>query len=97
MKILLLPPSDQELLDAISYYNEQQKGLGARFYNEFLGTISLIEKAPNAWRKIGKFTHRINLSRFPYLVLYVVENDKIIITCIAHQHRKPDYYISRLI
>ena len=36
------------------------------------------------------------LKRFPYLVLYIPEEDKILITAIAHQHRKPDYYINRI-
>jgi len=95
MKIILLPPSDAELQDAIDFYNGQMDGLGERFYQNFLETIRHIEARPELWRKIGKNTHRINISRFPYLILYVQQQEEILVTCIAHQHRDPPYYMNR--
>lgn len=46
MNVMLIPPADKELDDAIKYYNEQLEGLGDQFYNEFLRTINLIERTP---------------------------------------------------
>ncbi len=95
MNVVLLPPADQELDDAYQYYDEQFPGLGNRFVDEFGNTTELLATTPYGWRLISKNTRRINLTRFPYLILYVVEDDTIFITCIAHQHRNPKYYISR--
>jgi plasmid stabilization system protein ParE len=93
MKVVLLPPADAELEEAISYYNQQQEGLGDQFYSAFIATTRHIRNAPEAWKKVGENTRRINFKRFPYLVLYVVDGDYILITCIAHQHRKPAFYL----
>ncbi len=96
MNVIFLPPSDQELHEAVKFYEDQMTGLGTRFYLEFERILAVIASLPYAWRKIGPNTRRINLRRFPYLVLYVVEEDHILITCIAHQHRDPRYFVDRI-
>jgi len=97
MNVILIPPADKELDDAIKFYNNQLPGLGDQFYNEFLATINLLKRTPFGWRKVGENTRRINIKKFPYLVLYVVDRDDILVTCVAHQHRNPRYYFSRMI
>ena len=84
MNIILIPPSDKELEEAIDYYNDQMPVLGQRFYNAFLSTVNYISIAPDAWRKVGKNTRKISIKRFPYLVLYVLDKNDVLITCIAH-------------
>ena len=96
MNIILLPPSDQELDDAVEYYNDQQQNLGKLFFKEFIRATNLITKFPKTWKKVGKHTHKINIKRFPYVILYAIDNNDIVITCIAHQHRNPQYYSSRI-
>lgn len=96
MNVILLPPADLELQDAIDFYDGQMNGLGDRFYNCFLGTVQHIKSSPELWRKVGADTRRINVSGFPFLVLYIFDQEDIFITCVAHQHRDPLYYINRL-
>ncbi len=96
MNIILLPPADKELDEAIEYYNDQQAGLGDRFFSEFIKSAELIGRFPETWKKAGRNTHKINIKRFPYLILYIIDGKDIIITCIAHQHRNPSYYINRI-
>jgi hypothetical protein len=38
---------------------------------------------------------RITLTRFPYKLLYSIEPDCLYVIAIAHQHRKPDYWVGR--
>ena len=96
MNIILIPPSNKELEEAIGYYNDQMPGLGEQFYNAFLSSVDYISIAPDAWGKVAKNTRRINIKRFPYLILYVFDGNDILITCIAHQHRNPTYYSNRI-
>ena len=96
MNVILLPPSDKELDEAIEYYNDQEVNLGNSFYNEFIRATDIIQAFPRTWKKIGRHTHKINIKRFPYLLLYVIDGNDILITCIAHQHRNPSYYIERI-
>ncbi|MFH1645002.1 MAG: type II toxin-antitoxin system RelE/ParE family toxin [Candidatus Omnitrophota bacterium] len=95
MNIKFFPLALKELEDAVSFYNDQFKDLGNQFYHEVFEAIGLIRKYPAAWQKVGNNTSRYILRRFPYLILYVFEDDFILITAIAHQHRNPDYYLNR--
>jgi len=96
MSVILLPPSELELQDAIDFYNDQMNGLGDQFYGSFLDTVRYIEAGPDMWRRVGENTRRANIKRFPYLVLYVHDHRDILVTCIAHQHRDPQYYVGRI-
>jgi toxin ParE2 len=35
------------------------------------------------------------MNRFPYSVIYALENDELVVLAIAHQHRKPFYWRDR--
>ena len=95
MNVILLPPADLELQDAIDFYDGQMNGLGDRFYKFFFETVQHIKGSPELWRKVGLNTRRINMSGFPFLVLYIMDQENIYITCIAHQHRDPLCYINQ--
>ena len=56
MNIILIPPADKELDEAIDYYNDQLAGLGEQFYKSFLDTVGYISQTPDTWRKIGANT-----------------------------------------
>lgn len=96
MEIIFLPPADTELEDAIHFYENQLKGLGHQFYTEVVKAIDFIIQYPEGWHKTGQHTRRFMLKRFPYSILYVYEEEKIIITAIAHQHRHPESYLNRM-
>ena len=96
MSVILLPPSEVELQDAIDFYNDQMDGLSEQFYGSFLDTVRYIETGSDMWRRVGENTRRANIKRFPYLVLYVHDHRDILVTCIAHQHRDPQYYVGRI-
>ena len=55
-EIVFLPPADKELNDAIDYYNDQLPGLGLQFFQDFINSIEVIQKFPNAWKKVGQNT-----------------------------------------
>ena len=39
---------------------------------------------------------RKSLARFPYSVLYTVDPDVLYIVAVAHQKRRPNYWLRRL-
>ena len=96
MNVILVHPADEELQDSIDFCNDQLDGLGDRFYQDFLKTTALIKHNPELWRRVGLHTRRANLGRFPFFVLYVFDEPDVLITCIAHHHRDPEYYVARL-
>jgi mRNA-degrading endonuclease RelE of RelBE toxin-antitoxin system len=38
----------------------------------------------------------VRLSRFPYGLIYTIDNGDILVLAVAHLHRRPDYWRDRL-
>ena len=93
MKVIFLPPADKELVEAISFYNDQMTGLGDKFYKDVVSALNLIIAFPQGWQKVGINTRKCILKHFPYLILFVVEKEQILITAVSHQHRHPKSYL----
>ena len=96
MKVRFISTANIELYETVRYYDHQLPGLGFRFFQEVDVTIKRIELMPEAWTKIGKVTRRCLIKGFPYALLYVIESDEILITAVAHLHRDPEHYMSRI-
>ncbi len=96
MRVVFLLAAEKEIEQAIGFYEGQLEGLGGRFYDEVEEAVELIQKYPEGFYKIGHHTRKCLLKYFPYILLYVFEEDAIIITAVAHQHRHPISYLNRL-
>ena len=96
MKILIHPSAAQELLDAVNFYDYHSPGLGLAFNKEFLEAVDFIQLFPNSWQKVGPNTRKCILKKFPYLILYIIDGEQLLISAIAHQHRHPRSYLYRL-
>ena len=96
MKIKIAKIAQQEFNESKQFYEIEQAGLGVRFENEIKNAISHIKKSPSIWPFERGEIQRYILHRFPYKILYSIQEDTIIILAFAHQHRKPDYWIDRI-
>ena len=93
MKILFLPSASIELLDVINFYDFHSPELGVAFQKEFFEVLDFIQIFPNAWQKVGSHTRKCVLKKFPYIILYIADGEKLLISAIAHQHRHPKSYL----
>lgn len=96
MSIRLLEPAQAELDEAIAWYAEQAPGLGDAFLIEALKAFHLIEIFPSAWHPLTPQIRRCRLKRFPYSVVYTQDEADVLVLAIAHQHRRPSYWKTRL-
>jgi plasmid stabilization system protein ParE len=96
MSVRLLPVAQSELDEAIHWYAQQAPGLGDSFLVEFLRTIQLIERHPLGWHPLSSQTRRCRLRRFPYGVIYNIDQDGILVVAVAHLHRRPAYWQGRV-
>jgi plasmid stabilization system protein ParE len=93
MKIVVLPSADRELQQAADFYGEQLPMLRQQFLDDFSSTVDFIAQFPSAWRQVGVNIRKGIFKRFPYIVLYTAESDAIVISAVAHQHRRPESYL----
>lgn len=96
MTVRLLSCAEVELDDAIAWYDAQVPGLGRTFLLEVLRICRLIEQFPDAWHPLTPELRRCRLARFPYGVIYAKEQVDIVIVAVAHLHRAPRYWKSRV-
>ncbi|MCU0415483.1 MAG: type II toxin-antitoxin system RelE/ParE family toxin [Ignavibacteriaceae bacterium] len=96
MQIYFTEPAAIELADAFDFYEIHLSGLGKEFIIEVEETVQLITKFPESWSENSKHTRKAVLKRFPFNIIYSVYQDNIYIIAVAHQNRKPEYWIDRL-
>jgi toxin ParE1/3/4 len=96
MKYSFHHSAKDELKDSIDYFEDIKSGLGKRFLREVYSSIKRIQFSPNSWPKFTKNTRRCFTNKFPYSIIYFIEDNEIIIVAIMHQKRKPNYWIKRI-
>jgi plasmid stabilization system protein ParE len=82
--------AEREIETAADYYEKQEAGLGLRFVHELNHSIRFILQFPNAWSPISRRARRCLLRRFPYNVIYSVQQDTVTIVTVVHQRRDPE-------
>lgn len=96
MKVIFHPEADQEFLSAIDYYEQQQPGLGEDYYTEIMAAAARVTNNPAAWPAVEGDIRRCLTHRFPYGILYSIEQDAIYILAVMHLRRHPDYWKHRV-
>ena len=96
MIVRFLSIAENELEEAIEYYNFQLPSLAQQFYSEISHGIDRIIQYPDAWTKVGRTVRRYLVKHFPYAIYYVHDENEIIVVSIAHLHQKPKTFEIRV-
>lgn len=96
MRIRFLEAAQQEVDDAVAWYYEREEDLGRDFLDELDRVIRRIKSFPLASTEIEPGIRRCLLARFPYGLIYGIDEDLIIVVAVSHLHRQPRYWIDRL-
>ncbi len=98
MIVKFLETAENELNDAVAFYNIQRYGLGFEFAKDVNNTIDRIIEHPEAWTTVSfsSRTRRCLTQRFPYNIVYQVSGDTLLIIAVMHQRRKPRTWNSRI-
>jgi toxin ParE2 len=94
--VRLLEVAEIELDQAVHWYGAQAPGLGEAFLIEVLSAADRIARFPEAWHPLVAGVRRCRLSRFPYGLIYTIDDGDILVLAVAHLHRRPDYWRDRL-
>ena len=87
--------AQDEFLEQISYYEEQQKGLGDRFRESVEAATALASAHPKLGSSWKLRTRRVFPRGFPFSVVYRIEPDGLVIFAVAHFKRRPTYWRGR--
>ena len=89
------PEAKEELAAAAEFYEDRVRDLGLAFLAEVEKSIRQIARAPKRWPVLSGAVRRFLLKRFPYGILYALDDGKISILAVMHLHRKPNYWEDR--
>src|SRR5262245_52954887 len=96
MKIRFLTLAQREVDDAVVWYEQQAEGLSRDFLDELDRIVRLVRIYPLMGKQIESEIRRFLLMRFPYSLIYGIDEDTIVVIAVAHQHRQPRYWINRI-
>ena len=91
------PDAEAEYLEAIAYYENRRPGLGAVFVAEVEHVLLRVCDAPQRYPVQRQPDVRaIRLQRFPFKMLFRERSAVVQVLAIAHDHRRPAYWLGRL-
>lgn len=89
-KIIFEPSVYYEIEDAISYYESKQSGLGEEFFNYLEGYFKTLENQKVSFEIKRKPVYReLPLKRFPFVIIYEICRNQIIIYSVFNTFQNP--------
>jgi plasmid stabilization system protein ParE len=95
-QLIFHPAAIAEAEEVSRWYRNKSKLAASRFVQEFKLTCRKILKAPERWPASSNHTRRTKLPCFPFFVIYRVVGTRVEIIAVAHGHRQPEYWKTRL-
>jgi plasmid stabilization system protein ParE len=89
--------AQNDLKEAVKWYNLQKIGLGKRFLNQVREKTGILKQNPFLCQVRYSQIRTAIVDQFPYLIHYYIdENQKtIVIIAVLHSARKPDLWDER--
>jgi toxin ParE1/3/4 len=95
MKYVFHPEALSEYSEAVQYYAEQRVKVAQSFIDAVEDAVYRIRQSPTRYLVIGADVRQCMTRRFPYGILYTIEQDYILILAVMHCSRKPGYWKTR--
>jgi toxin ParE1/3/4 len=93
--LLVRPEAQADLAETQKWYEERATGLGRQFVEAVDDTLVSITNNPQAYPAVRNVVRRALTKRFPYGVLFLVEEDTVVVLAILHQARDPELWSRR--
>lgn len=90
-QLMLEVEATLDIREAFLWYEEQKDGLGFYFVQELERCYNKISTNPLYYTKINNHFRKIRVNKFPYLLIYEIEGNKIFINAVRHMSRKEKY------
>lgn len=95
MRYAFHPEALSEYAEAVQYYTEQRAEVAQAFINAIEDAVYRIRESPTRYVAVDEDVRRCMTRRFPYGVLYTIEQDYVLILAIMHCSREPGYWKTR--
>lgn len=95
MKYVFHPEALTEYAEAVRYYTQQRIEVAQAFIDAVEDAVYRIRESPTRWSVVDEDVRRCLTRKFPYGILYTIEQDYILILAVMHCNREPGYWKER--
>lgn len=88
-RFTLRPRAEHDIQAAFEWYESQRPGLGDEFLVAVRQRLEAVRAFPESSPLIYRDVRRAVVSRFPYLVFYVVTPTRVSVLAVLHHARDP--------
>lgn len=90
------PEAILEAIAAREWYSERSLEAAEGFWKALSNARNLVTRHPQLWGSYFHGTRCLKLRRYPYGLVYIERDDKIVGVAVAHFKRKPGYWRNRI-
>ena len=96
-RLIIDPAARLDIIESIRWYNEQKSGLGRQYYSSVKQAMKLIKKGPEMFQIRYKTLHMVPVEKFPFMILYQVDQAKklVVVAAVLHTSRNPKIWKER--
>ena len=89
LPVFWLPEAQADLREAKAWYEDQRPGLGEQFALAVVATVEAIVENPLRFPVVYRQRRRAGVRRFPYGIIFEVEESRIVVIACFHASRDP--------
>jgi plasmid stabilization system protein ParE len=94
-RLIVRPKAESDIRRAYRWYETELEGLGMRFLRELNEGFEKISANPRHYADIAGGIRRKLLSKFPYGVFFVFEDQEVRVIAVLQHAQSPDVWKSR--
>jgi plasmid stabilization system protein ParE len=95
LEVRIRPEAERDMIEAASWYEQQQRGLGREFLDEALAVFMRLADSPLGHELVHRSARRALLRRFPFAVFYALEGGVVLVVGVLHGSRHPRHWMRR--
>jgi hypothetical protein len=88
-KVVVNKQASIDLLTSANWYDKQQPNLGLKFYDDYRETRKYLHLNPFLFQKRSRRFYEAKLSVFPFLIIYEILDDIVIIHAVFNTSKNP--------
>ncbi len=94
-QLIISPEAELDIQNGFEWYEQRSSGLGSEFVRAIDNSLALIGRNPLVYPIVYRQVRRVLIRRFPYGVIYLLEDDVISIIACFHVKRNPKQWQDR--
>ena len=94
--MIFLAAASADFVDAVRHYRERSAPVARRFADEVRRNLDVLVERPHTCPVVRGEVRVKVLRRFPFSLLFMIEDERVVVVAVMHPRRRPDYWHHRV-